>query len=79
MVSKSKKRVLVVDVGGTHVKILVTGQSQKREMDSSPQLSAQQMVRRMRRFKNSVQRLSHGFAAFSTRIAGWSLSAPDRC
>jgi polyphosphate glucokinase len=44
MVSKSKKRVLVVDVGGTHVKILVTGQSQKREMDSSPQLSAQQMV-----------------------------------
>ena len=37
-------RILVVDVGGTHVKILVTGQSQKREMDSSPQLSAQQMV-----------------------------------
>ena len=44
MVSKAKKRVLVIDVGGTHVKILVTGQSQKREMDSGPQLTAQQMV-----------------------------------
>jgi polyphosphate glucokinase len=44
MVSKSKQRVLVVDVGGTHVKVLVSGQKQKREMDSGPQLTAQQMV-----------------------------------
>jgi polyphosphate glucokinase len=38
------KRVLVVDVGGTHVKILVSGQSEKRQMNSSPKLSAAQMV-----------------------------------
>ncbi len=36
--------VLVIDVGGTHVKILATGQSDKREFDSGPKMTAQQMV-----------------------------------
>jgi polyphosphate glucokinase len=36
--------VLVVDVGGTHVKILATGQKQHREFPSGPKLSAKQMV-----------------------------------
>ena len=36
--------VLVIDVGGTHVKILATGQAVKREMASSPTLTAAQMV-----------------------------------
>jgi len=36
--------VLVVDVGGTHVKILATGQKQSREFPSGPTLSAKQMV-----------------------------------
>src|SRR5438093_10891113 len=36
--------VLVVDVGGTHVKILVTGQKQSREFASGPMLTAKQMV-----------------------------------
>ncbi len=37
--------VLVVDVGGTHVKILVTGQRQQsREFPSGPTLTARQMV-----------------------------------
>jgi polyphosphate glucokinase len=36
--------VLVVDVGGTHVKILVTGQTQHRKFDSGPTLTAAQMV-----------------------------------
>ena len=36
--------VLVVDVGGTHVKILATGQRQSREFPSGPTLSAKQMV-----------------------------------
>ncbi len=36
--------VLVVDVGGTHVKILVTGQTLHRKFDSSPTLTAPQMV-----------------------------------
>lgn len=37
-------KVLVVDVGGTHVKILVTGKKRHREFASGPTLTAQQMV-----------------------------------
>jgi polyphosphate glucokinase len=36
--------VLVVDVGGTHVKILATGQKELREFPSGPALTAKQMV-----------------------------------
>ena len=32
--------VLVIDVGGTHVKILATGQSDKREFASGPKMTA---------------------------------------
>lgn len=37
-------KVLVVDVGGTHVKILATGQTESRKFDSGPALTAEQMV-----------------------------------
>jgi polyphosphate glucokinase len=37
-------KVLVIDVGGTHVKILATGQTEKREFASGPTLTATQMV-----------------------------------
>jgi polyphosphate glucokinase len=36
--------VLVVDVGGTHVKILVSGQKEPRRFASGPTLTAKQMV-----------------------------------
>jgi polyphosphate glucokinase len=36
--------VLVIDVGGTHVKILATGRKQHREVESGPTMSAEQMV-----------------------------------
>jgi glucose-6-phosphate isomerase len=37
-------RVLVVDVGGTHVKVLATGQPAPREFSSGPTLTAEEMV-----------------------------------
>jgi polyphosphate glucokinase len=37
--------VLVVDVGGTHVKILASGHEEHREFPSGPALTAEQMVR----------------------------------
>ncbi len=40
--------VLVIDVGGTHVKILATGQKEKREFPSGPTLTARQMVTRVK-------------------------------
>jgi polyphosphate glucokinase len=36
--------ILVIDVGGTHVKILATGEEEKREIDSGPTMTATQMV-----------------------------------
>jgi polyphosphate glucokinase len=41
--------VLVVDVGGTHVKILATGQDESREFTSGPELTARQMVAGVRK------------------------------
>jgi polyphosphate glucokinase len=40
--------VLAVDVGGTHVKILVAGQKERREFASGPTLTAKQMVDRVK-------------------------------
>jgi polyphosphate glucokinase len=37
-------KVLVIDIGGTHVKILATGRSERREFESGPMLTARQMV-----------------------------------
>jgi predicted NBD/HSP70 family sugar kinase len=42
------KRVLAVDVGGSHVKLLVDGESEPRRFDSGPRLTAQQMVDRVK-------------------------------
>jgi polyphosphate glucokinase len=41
---RSPKKVLTVDVGGTHVKILVTGETASKEFPSGPTLTARQMV-----------------------------------
>src|SRR6185295_3531112 len=40
--------VLVIDVGGSHVKIMVTGQKEERRMDSGPAMTAAQMVQGVR-------------------------------
>jgi polyphosphate glucokinase len=45
----TKMKILVVDVGGSHVKILATGQKQKREVISGPRMTARQMVSRVRK------------------------------
>jgi polyphosphate glucokinase len=46
--------VLVVDVGGTHVKILATGQSVRRKFESGPTLTARAMV-------SGVRKLARGW------------------
>jgi polyphosphate glucokinase len=37
-------RILAVDVGGTHVKVLVSGETEPRKVDSGPDLTPQRMV-----------------------------------
>jgi polyphosphate glucokinase len=46
---KTAMRILAVDVGGTHVKVLATGQREPREFPSGPTLTARQMVRKVKR------------------------------
>src|ERR1051326_1564936 len=51
-VGSSKKKIrniLVIDVGGTHVKVLATGQSEERKLPSGPMMTANKMVRDVKR------------------------------
>jgi polyphosphate glucokinase len=45
----SNAKILVVDVGGTNIKILATGQAQPRKIPSGPRMTAKQMVRDVKR------------------------------
>ncbi len=42
------KRVLAIDVGGTHVKVLATGRRKPLEIPSGPTMTAKEMVRKVR-------------------------------
>jgi polyphosphate glucokinase len=51
---KSKKmKILVIDVGGTNVKLLASGQRVPRKFPSGPQLTAEQMVERVLKETNA--------------------------
>jgi polyphosphate glucokinase len=56
-------KILAVDVGGTYVKILATGQRQKREIVSGPKMTARQMVSDVRKLARgwTYDRISVGF------------------
>src|SRR2546427_13148672 len=42
-------KILVVDVGGTHVKVLATGRTKPIKIPSGPTMTARQMVRLVRK------------------------------
>src|SRR5271156_4071851 len=42
-------KILVVDVGGTHVKVLASAQSEPRKFDSGPDLVPKSMVREVKK------------------------------
>ncbi|AMN41016.1 polyphosphate glucokinase [Rhodoplanes sp. Z2-YC6860] len=45
----SRRRILVIDVGGTHIKFEVSGQRERREFNSGPQMTAKRMVSEVKR------------------------------
>ncbi len=49
------KSVLVIDVGGTHVKVLATGQDTKREFVSGPTLTPKRMVSKVRKLVSRLE------------------------
>jgi polyphosphate glucokinase len=61
--------VLVIDVGGSHVKIMVTGQKAQRRMDSGPNLTAAQMAAAVRELAKGwkYDRVSIGYPGVVVR------------
>ena len=57
------KKVLVIDVGGTHVKILMTGKRVPHKVNSGPTMSARKMVDAVKRLTNdwSYEAVSIGY------------------
>ena len=43
-VQNSELKILAIDVGGSHIKALVTGETQHRKFDSGPTLTAEEMA-----------------------------------
>ena len=64
-------KVLVIDVGGTHVKILASGQTDVRRMDSGPALTAEQMA-------DGVKKLAKGWAYDAVAIGYPGVVVRDR-
>jgi polyphosphate glucokinase len=46
--NKSDKNILVIDVGGTNVKVLATGQKEPIKIPSGPKMTAKKMVKEVR-------------------------------
>ncbi len=46
--AKEQKKILVIDVGGTHVKVLATGQKEAVKIDSGAKMTAKKMVKQVR-------------------------------
>ncbi|HTD88161.1 MAG TPA: ROK family protein [Candidatus Binatia bacterium] len=49
MKRQGKPKVLVIDIGGTHVKLLAAGQDEPRKFDSDEKLTPQRMVSNVRK------------------------------
>ncbi len=49
-----KPMVLAVDVGGTHVKVRLSGMDEKREFDSGPELTPQAMMEGIKRITSDL-------------------------
>src|SRR5262245_55167840 len=71
--------VLVVDIGGTHVKVLATGQDVHREFDSGPTLTPRRMVSKVRKlvsdWKYNAVSIGYPGAVLRNRVVSepWNL------
>jgi polyphosphate glucokinase len=46
---KKSPKILAIDIGGTHVKVLASGQTEERKVVSGPTMTAQKMVQAVKR------------------------------
>lgn len=61
--AKKADAILAIDVGGTHVKVLATGQPEELKIPSGPKMTARQMVRDVKRATKDwkYERVSIGY------------------
>ena len=55
MQRKAQRRVLAIDVGGTHVKIRVSSRRETREFESGPTMTPRRMVARVRQLAGDMK------------------------
>jgi polyphosphate glucokinase len=55
MQRKAQRRVLAIDVGGTHVKTRISGRRERREFESGPSMTPRQMVARVREMTSDLK------------------------
>jgi len=70
------KSVLVIAVGGTHIKVLATGQDTKREFVSGPALTPKRMVSRVKRWVGDWKYDAISIGYLSERVGRVSTSKP---
>jgi polyphosphate glucokinase len=70
------KSILVIDVGGTHIKVLATGQKEPVKIDSGPKMTAKKMVKEVKAATKDwkYSRVSMGYPA--PVVHGHPLSEP---
>src|SRR3569833_786312 len=52
---KTPRRILVLDIGGSHVKFLVSGHLKAQRFVSGPELTAADMVKRVRKLVHTAE------------------------
>ncbi len=78
-VKKKARKVLVVDVGGSNIKILMTGIEERIKIPSDVKMSAQEMVDKViaatkeANWKNYFGKLDEGTRLFDLMRVGWKL------
>jgi predicted NBD/HSP70 family sugar kinase len=73
---KKPKKILVIDVGGTHIKVRATGHTERRKFDSSRKLTPQQMVRGVKRITRDWQYYSVSIGCPGPIISGKLITDP---
>ena len=71
--NKLAKKILVIDVGGTNIKVLATGQKEPIKIPSGPNMTAKQMVKDVRKAT-----LGWKYAAVSMGYPGYQWSTGIR-
>jgi len=68
--------VLAIDVGGTNLKILATGQEQRRKVPSGPSMTAKRMVSEVRRLAKDWKYDVVSLGCPGPVHAGWPIAEP---